>query len=154
MEKANEKMEYPSKKIASTFWWDTFAILFIAGLVMYFGGLLLVFNMSYDTALGVASFIRQHELLIDIISLIFQAALAIGALLIAIKKVRNRAIVKKEQVNEIAVKCLIKWLIYSVIVVVFYYLSSELTLWTILSLVIEVAIGTLFGRYLISKEAV
>lgn len=154
MGKTYEKMEFPSKKIASTFWWDTFAILFLVGLVVSIGWGLFVANMNMNFAIGFASFIYEHELLINIISLVLSAALTFGALLIAIKKIRKRAIVKKEQVNEIAIKCLIKWIIYFAIVVAYYLLFSKLTLWIVLGQVLETAIGTLFGRYLISKEAV
>lgn len=154
MGKTYEKTEFPSKKIASTFWWDTFAILFLIGLVVSIGLEFFVANMNMNSAIGFASFIYEHELLINIISLVLSVALTFGALLIAIKKIRKRAIVKKEQVNEIAIKCLIKWIIYFAIVVAYYLLFSELTLWIVLGQVLETAIGTLFGRYLISKEAV
>lgn len=154
MGKTYEKTEFPSKKIASTFWWDTFAILFLIGLVVSIGWGFFVANMNMSSAIGFASFIYEHEMLINIISLVLSVALTFGALLIAIKKIRKRAIVKKEQVNEIAIKCLIKWIIYFAIVVAYYLLFSELTLWIVLGQVLETAIGTLFGRYLISKEAV
>ena len=154
MGKTYEKTEFPSKKIASTFWWDTFAILFLIGLVVSIGLEFFVANMNMNSAIGFASFIYEHELLINIISLVLSVALTLGALLIAIKKIRKRAIVKKEQVNEIAIKCLIQWIIYFAIVVAYYLLFSELTLWIVLGQVLETAIGTLFGRYLISKEAV
>lgn len=154
MGKTYEKTEFPSKKIASTFWWDTFAILFLIGLVVSIGWGFFVANMNMSSAIGFASFIYEHELLINIISLVLIGALTFGALLIAIKKIRKRAIVKKEQVNEIAIKCLIKWIIYFAIADAYYLLFSELTLWIVLGQVLETAIGTLFGRYLISKEAV
>ncbi len=154
MGKTYEKMEYPSNKIASTFWWDTFVILFFVGLFFYIGWELYVVNMSAESTIGLASFLNEHELLINIISLVLNVTLTFGALLIAIKKIRKRAIVKKEQVNEIAIKCLIKWIIYFVIVIAYYFLFSKLTLWIVLGQVLETAVGTLFGRYLISKEAV
>ncbi|MBQ9266765.1 MAG: hypothetical protein IJ217_00505 [Clostridia bacterium] len=153
MGKIYEKQEYESKKIASTFWWDTAGILFLIAIALGIIYGIFIANASYATAIKLGVFVYEHEMILNIISIILVAALVVGAECIAIKKIRKRAIVKKSQVNEIAAKMLIKYIILGAVVVIVDSLSNELSIMTIVSFIIEAAVGTLFGRYLISKEA-
>jgi hypothetical protein len=154
MSKTNDKVEYPSKKIASKFWWSTFAFSFLGELIFYICLRLYVNNATINNDTQALSFISNNEAIISIISIALLIVITFLAELVAIRIVRKKYIIKKAQVNEIATKCLIKWLVYAVVEIVFTIIDGDISLWLALRMTLEVAFGTLHGRKLLMKEAV
>ena len=135
-----EKKEYESKQIASTFWWDSALFSIVLGIVW--------------SVVAVALFVSIPMVVLTIISAIMGVIITLVAENIAIKKVRNRAIVKKEQVNEIVKKFAIKWVILLVIIVVVEYFSQNISISNLILWIVEAILGTIFAKKLLNDLAV
>ena len=135
-----EKKEYESKQIASTFWWDSALFSIVLGIVW--------------SVVAVALFVSIPMVVLIIISAIMGVIITLVAENIAIKKVRNRAIVKKEQVNEIVKKFAIKWVILLVIIVVVEYFSQNISISNLILWIVEAILGTIFAKKLLNDLAV
>lgn len=135
-----EKKEYESKQVASTFWWDSALFSILLGIVW--------------SVIAVALFVSMPMIVLTIISAIMGVIITLVAENIAIKKVRNRAIVKKEQVNEIVKKFAIKWVILLVIIVVVEYFSQNISISNLILWIVEAVLGTIFAKKLLNDLAV
>lgn len=135
-----EKKEYESKQVASTFWWDSALFSILLGIVW--------------SVVAVALFVSMPMIVLTIISAIMGVIITLVAENIAIKKVRNRAIVKKEQVNEIVKKFAIKWVILLVIIVVVEYFSQNISISNLILWIVEAVLGTIFAKKLLNDLAV
>lgn len=135
-----EKKEYESKQVASTFWWDSALFSILLGIVW--------------SVVVAALFVSIPMVVLTIISAIMGVIITLVAENIAIKKVRNRAIVKKEQVNEIVKKFAIKWAILLVIIVVIEYFSQNISVSNLILWIVEAVLGTIFAKKLLNDLAV
>lgn len=108
-----EKKEYESKKIASTMWWDSQLFSFLFD-VLYF---IVIFCFS-DKILGMFQSLRYNSSAINsfyVVGGIIEILLIFLGLFISINKVRNRVLLKQEQIKEIALKYVIKSVILEVV---------------------------------------
>lgn len=135
-----EKKEYESKQIASTFWWDSALFQILLSIVWL--------------VVTVALFVSMPMVVLTIISAIMGVIITLVAENISIKKVRNRAIVKKEQVNEIVKKFAIKWVILLVIIVIVEIFSQNISASNLILWIVEAILGTIFAKKLLNDLAV
>lgn len=135
-----EKKEYESKQIASTFWWDSALFQILLSIVWL--------------VVTVALFVSMPMVVLTIISAIMGIIITLVAENISIKKVRNRAIVKKEQVNEIVKKFAIKWVILLVIIVIVEIFSQNISASNLILWIVEAILGTIFAKKLLNDLAV
>ena len=115
-----EKKEYESKKIASTMWWDSQLFSFLFD-VLYF----IVIICFSDKILGMFQSLRYNSSAINsfyAIVAIIEILLVFLGLFISINKVRNRVLLKQEQIKEIALKYAVKSVILEVVLLVLWLL--------------------------------
>lgn len=140
MGKTWEKKEYESKQIASTFWWDSALIQIILSIVWLVVGINLLKTLN-------ATILTILSAIIGIVSVLISENLAI-------KKVRNRAIVKKSQVNEIVKKFAIKYIILIVLIVLVDIFTNSLSISNLIIWIVEAIFGTILAKKLLVGLAV
>ena len=96
------KQSYEAKKIASMFWWNSFLFEYLIWFIM----LIIVSAIS----IGLPKLAGIIQLIVNVTAVIFAEK-------IAIKKVKKRAIIKRNQIDEITKKFAIKYVILITVLV-------------------------------------
>ncbi len=120
-----EKKEYESKKVASTMWWDSQLFSFLFDVLYFIATLCLS-----DKILSIFRRLRFNSSALnsfEAVIVIIEILLIFLGLFISMNKVRNRVLVKQEQIKEIALKYAIKSVLLEVLLLVLWLLFIPYT---------------------------